>query len=327
MVELRDIFDIKYGVNLELNKLNEKSDGLNFVSRTSKNNGVSAKVEPLDDVKPIPAGTITVAGGGSVLETFLQSAPYYSGRDLYYLTAKTKMTDAEKLFYCTCIRKNKYKYSYGRQANRTLKTLLVPGLDEIPTWINDVELEPFKGATEALEDKSPIKIDTKNWEKFEYSELFDIKKGLRLTKANMLTGNTPFIGSTDSNNGLTTRVGQSPIHKGNVITINYNGSVGESFYQPLPFWASDDVNVLYPRKDKFPYFNVYVALFILPLLKMEQYRFNYGRKWHTERMNQSVIRLPVNKAGSLDLEMMESYIKSLPFSSSVQGLTSASNMP
>lgn len=317
MVELRDIFDIKYGVNLELNKLNKKSDGLNFVSRTSKNNGVSAKVEPLDNVKPIPAGTITVAGGGSVLETFLQSTPYYSGRDLYYLTAKTKMTDAEKLFYCTCIRKNKYKYSYGRQANRTLKTLLVPGLDEIPTWINDIELEPFEGATEPLKGDSPIKIDTKNWKEFEYSELFDIKKGLRLTKANMLAGNTPFIGSTDSNNGLTTRVGQNPIHKGNVITINYNGSVGESFYQPLPFWASDDVNVLYPRKDKFPHFNGYVALFILPLLKMEQYRFNYGRKWHTERMNQSVIKLPVNKTGSLDLEMMESYIKSLPFSSSV----------
>ncbi len=101
MVELRDIFDIKYGVNLELNKLNQVSEGLNFVSRTSKNNGVSAQVEAIEGVEPIPAGTITVAGGGSVLETFLQSTPYYSGRDLYYLTPKTLMTDAEKLFYCT----------------------------------------------------------------------------------------------------------------------------------------------------------------------------------------------------------------------------------
>lgn len=318
MVELRDIFDIKYGVNLELNKLNQVSEGLNFVSRTSKNNGVSAQVEAIEGVEPMPAGTITVAGGGSVLETFLQSTPYYSGRDLYYLTPKTLMTDAEKLFYCTCIRENKYKYSYGRQANRTLRTLLVPGLDEIPQWVNDVDLEPFNGATAPLKNDKPMKINSEKWKAFKYIELFDIKKGLRLTKANMLSGQTPFIGSTDNNNGLTNLVGQDPIHEGNVITINYNGSVGESFYQPLPFWASDDVNVLYPRKAKFSYFNAYIALFIIPLLKTEQYRFNYGRKWHTERMNQSVIKLPVNSEGNLDLEFMESYIKTLPFSSSVE---------
>lgn len=318
MVELRDIFDIKYGVNLELNKLNQVSEGLNFVSRTSKNNGVSARVEAIEGVEPIPAGTITVAGGGSVLETFLQSTPYYSGRDLYYLTPKTLMTDAEKLFYCTCIRENKYKYSYGRQANRTLRTLLVPGLDEIPQWVNDVDLEPFNGATAPLKNDKPMKINSEKWKAFEYIELFDIKKGLRLTKANMLSGQTPFIGSTDNNNGLTNLIGQDPIHEGNVITINYNGSVGESFYQPLPFWASDDVNVLYPRNAKFSYFNAYIALFIIPLLKTEKYRFNYGRKWHTERMNQSVIKLPVNSRGDLDLEFMESYIKSLPFSSSVE---------
>uniref|UniRef100_UPI00332D4821 restriction endonuclease subunit S n=1 Tax=Psychrobacter sp. CAL346-MNA-CIBAN-0220 TaxID=3140457 RepID=UPI00332D4821 len=109
-----------------------------------------------------------------------------------------------------------------------------------------------------------------------------------------------------------------PIHEGNVITVNYNGSVGESFYQPLPFWASDDVNVLYPRECVFPYFNAYIALFVIPLIKIEQFRFNYGRKWHTDRMNDSSIRLPIDKDGSLNLRFMEGYIKSLPFSSSIE---------
>lgn len=27
--------------------------------------------------------------------------------------------------------------------------------------------------------------------------------------------------------------------------MRYNGSVGEAFYQPKAFWATDDVNVLY----------------------------------------------------------------------------------
>ena len=95
---LSELFDVKYGVNLELNALEKSHKGINFVARTAKNNGVSAHVKRLPYVKPIPAGTISVACGGSVLESFLQSEPYYSGRDLFYLTAKTEMSDELKLF-------------------------------------------------------------------------------------------------------------------------------------------------------------------------------------------------------------------------------------
>jgi len=79
MLKVNELFDVKYGVNLELNALQQTTDGINFVSRTAKNNGVSARVARLLDVDPIPAGTISVAGGGSVMESFLQTAPYYSG--------------------------------------------------------------------------------------------------------------------------------------------------------------------------------------------------------------------------------------------------------
>ncbi len=71
----------------------------------------------------------------------------------------------------------------------------------------------------------------------------------RLTKKQMTEGDTPFIGSIDSNNGQRQYVSASPNHTGNSITVNYNGSVAEAFYQPVPFWASDDVNVLYPKFD------------------------------------------------------------------------------
>ena len=135
MIELQEIFEVKYGVNLELNKLTQSDEGINFVSRTAKNNGISAKVKPLDNVDPIPAGCISVAGGGSVLESFLQYEPFYSGRDMYYLSPKIELTDQQKLYYCACIKANKDKYSYGRQANRTLKYLKVPAVEDIPTWV------------------------------------------------------------------------------------------------------------------------------------------------------------------------------------------------
>lgn len=45
--KVSDLFFVRYGVNLELNTLIQDSKGINFVSRTSKNNGVSAKVKPI----------------------------------------------------------------------------------------------------------------------------------------------------------------------------------------------------------------------------------------------------------------------------------------
>lgn len=309
LVKVSELFDVKYGVNLELNKLKKTTAGINFVSRTAKNNGVSAIIVPLKNVKPIPAGTITVAGGGSVMESFLQPKPYYSGRDLYYLTAKIKLTDEEKLFYCSCLKANQYRFNYGRQANRTLPDLLIPSKDEIPAWVYKENINDFNTAVQAFVKRPSPSLDMRSWEWFKYENIFEIKKGKRLTKANMTKGNVPFIGSIDSNNGYREYIGQKPIHSGNTITVNYNGSVAEAFYQPKPFWASDDVNVLYPKFEM----NQYVALFIVSLIKMEKYRFNYGRKWHMERMKESKIKLPVNSINEPDYCFMERYIKTLPF--------------
>ena len=72
LVALSSIFSVHYGVNMELNALKQDPEGINFVSRSARNNGVSAKVAPVAGVKPLSAGLMTVAGGGSVLETFVQ---------------------------------------------------------------------------------------------------------------------------------------------------------------------------------------------------------------------------------------------------------------
>ncbi|OFX26223.1 MAG: hypothetical protein A2033_02795 [Bacteroidetes bacterium GWA2_31_9] len=130
LIKISDLFEVKYGVNLELVHIEEcKSTDYNavpFVSRSEKNNGVSAFVEKIIDIDPNPGNTLSVAGGGSVLSTFYQPIPYYSGRDLYYLIPKREMKVAEMLFYAKCISSNKYKYNYGRQANKTLKEILIP---------------------------------------------------------------------------------------------------------------------------------------------------------------------------------------------------------
>lgn len=124
---VNELFQVKYGINMELNTCilaeNNDIDAVNFVARTESNNGVTARVKQVEGKTPQPAGLITCAGGGSVLSTFLQTEPFYSGRDLYLLIPKRPMSKWAKLFCITVLKANKYRYSYGRQANVTLPEL------------------------------------------------------------------------------------------------------------------------------------------------------------------------------------------------------------
>jgi Type I restriction modification DNA specificity domain len=315
MIKLSELFDVKYGVNLELNALALDPNGINFVSRTAKNNGVSAKVKLIKNLEPIDAGVLTVAGGGSVLETFLQPEPFYSGRDLYYLAPLVPMTNTEKLYYCACIRANKYRYNYGRQANRTLKDILIPDTSEIPAWIKQADVDMYDGIDAPAISNNPAELQTDNWQPFEYQSLFNIERGRGPRRKDLDgSGSIPFVSSSDSNNGVTGITSMSPFHNGNTIGVNRNGSVGEAFYQPIPFCSTEDVHIFNP---KFP-LNPYIGLFLTTLIRCEKYRFGYGRKWGIERMKKSTIYLPVKTDNKPDWDFMEQYIKSLPYSSQIE---------
>ena len=309
-MKVKDLFDVQYGVNLELltceTTTAQDNEGINFVARTSNNNGVVAKVKRIDGINPQPAGTLSCAGGGSVLETFVQTEPYYSGRDLYMLTPKMEMTLAEKLYYCMCIKTNAYKYSYGRQANKTLRELELP--DTIPRWVYEANIKPI--TTTKLDDVGSLK-NIENWGVYSLGELFKFHKGKRLTKENMSEGTVNFIGAISENNGVRQFIDIEPMFSPNCITVNYNGSVGEAFYQHEPFWASDDVNVLYADGWEL---NKHIAMFIITIIKSSRYKFSYGRKWTLEKMKESIIKLPRAIDGSPNWLYMENYIKSLPYS-------------
>ena len=78
-------------------------------------------------------------------------------------------------------------------------------------------------------------------------DLFDFEKGKRLTKEDIIPGDVNFLGAICDNNGIREKIETDIFWEPNCITVNYNGSVGEAFYQDKPFWASDDVNVLYAK--------------------------------------------------------------------------------
>lgn len=316
MPKINDLFKLDYGHSLELNRLEQStaSDAVNFVGRAARNNGVTARVVPIPNSKPAAAGTISVAlgGQGGAGVAFLQPMPYFCGRDVMVLTPKKPMTDQEKLWWVMCITANRFRFGFGRQANRTLKYLNLPAPEDIPSWVHTANPDAYQGVRVSACEGGTSALAVSNWKAFLLRDLFTIRKGQRLTKANMLPGTMPYIGASDTSNGVTAYIGQDPIHRGGTISVSYNGSVAEAFYQPVDYWATDDVNVLYPKGFTL---TPATALFICTIIRMEKYRFNYGRKWHLERMRDSIIKLPVTENGTPDWAFIEQYIKTLPYSS------------
>ncbi len=308
-VALSSIFDIVYGSQLDFNKLEiDLENGINFISRSRENLGVYTKIKKIANKPLFKKGGITVTLGGSyLLSSFVQQEDFYTAQNIKVLTPKQPLTDLQKKFYCYAIEHNRFRYtSHGREANKTLNDLLVPSIDSIPKWLNTTKIKtPSK---KSILNKK-LELNTTQWEYFKYSDIFDIKKGKRLTKAQMTLGDTLFIGASDSNNGQTTTIGQKPIHYGNTISVNYDGSIGEAFYQDKPFYALDSVNVLYLKSK----LNPLIAMFLTTVIRQEKFRFNYGRKWGKEKMLSHKIKLPV-KNNQPDWQFMEDYIKSLPYS-------------
>ncbi|MDR3112760.1 MAG: restriction endonuclease subunit S, partial [Endomicrobium sp.] len=244
-MKVYELFDIEYGINLELNACDITSDssGVNFVSRTGENNGVVAKVKYIKGKIPQPSGILTCAGSGSVLSTFVQDKPFYSGRDLYTLTPKKEMSLKEKLFYCHCIKLNSYRYNYGCQANKTLRNINLP---PIPKWLESYNIDYSRITTKVKRKNLPMAVNV--WKEFYLKDLFDVR-GTKTTKIADLErygkGKYPYITTQATNNGA---AGFYDFYteKGNVLVID-SAVIGRCSYQGYDFSASDHVEKLIPK--------------------------------------------------------------------------------
>lgn len=188
--------------------------------------------------------------------------------------------------------------------------------------ISNCDLSPINGSIPNL--------DTNSWKYFRFDEIFDIQKGFYNKKPeHIANGDIPFIGATDTNNGITSLCDEETIEatsktgddnnapieqkifKANSITVSNNGSIGYAFYQPVQYTCTHDVNPLYLKKAEL---NPFIALFLCTVIELDRYRWAYGRKWRPARMPSSKIKLPVTASGTPDWIFMENYIKSRPYS-------------
>lgn len=165
----------------------------------------------------------------------------------------------------------------------------------------------------APKNNNNIQLNTNKWKIFKYTYIFRIIKGKRLTKKDQSDGNYPYVSSSSLNNGIDNVIGNGYTDE-NCLTFACYGSIGEVFYQDEKVWVSDNANVFYLKDREF---NPNIALFLVTLLKLEQFRFSYGMTGKKERLEGFDIKLPVNDINEPNWEFMEKYIQSLSYSSNL----------
>lgn len=317
---LADYFDMKGG-KYHPKEMGEIDLSTPLVSASERDNGITSYVSG----KPMFAGNaLTIGKVGCVVN--YQASPFSCTGDVVALMPKssTPFNVAIGLFLKSIIHSESPKWSYGRQIRlnncQRLVVKLPASKDGNPDWQLMEDYMKSLDANVAKVDKAPVFSEkvtlppVTEWKSFRFDDVFNISKGKSLTKVNMTNGKTPYVGASDKNNGVTAFVGQEPTHSGNKITVANNGSVGESFYQETAFWCSSDVSVIDLKERGL---NGEIALFLISLIKAEKFKFSYGRKWNKERMERSQISLPIDADGNPDWQLMEEYIKSLPFSRSL----------
>lgn len=150
-------------------------------------------------------------------------------------------------------------------------------------------------------------MDTSSWKWFRYDEIFDINSFRGDTLQDLKEGDIPYISTTEDNNGIIGHIEATSFCNGNKITVSRNGSVGISFYQPNKFYPSpDDIRIFTLKHNVL---NPYIGLFLCVLIEKERYRYTYGRKFGTNRMKTSLIKLPVTPEGTPDWKYMEDFVK------------------
>jgi len=153
-------------------------------------------------------------------------------------------------------------------------------------------------------------IDISSWKRFDFNEVFFFERGERYKTDDHIAGDTAYIASTKLNNGISGYV-EPPeymkVHK-NAITLNNSGSVGYCFYHPYKFVCSDHCTVI-DIIDKKQNLNIYIALFLKPIIEKVKTRYNFAREISNSRLGNETILLPVDKNKNPDWKFIENYIK------------------
>ena len=321
-----EIFDIKSFRGDTLQDLMEGD--IPYISATEDNNGINGYID--SDIF-CEGNKITVSRNGSVGVAFYQPQNFYPSPDDVRIFALKNylLTPYIALFLCVLIEKERYRYTYGRKfGTGRMKASLIklpvtsggtPDWKYMEDFVKDqiIPQLPKKAQKVWLQkyDITPqqdmkMRLNTDEWKWFLLKDLFQLKRGKRLTEYDREKGDIPFVTAGVGNNGVSEYISNEVELYKNAITIDMFGC---AFYRNYTFACDDNILVL--TNDNLNYSS---GLFIASIIDRDKYKFAYGRQYRQKSFNKHVIKLPVTPSGEPDWQFMEDYIKSLPYSKNIE---------
>lgn len=268
--------------------------------------------------------TINNDGDGGAGIAYYQPANMLLDTHVTALYPKENYDENILLFWVNCITVQREKFGHGYSLNNArlsvFRVMLPIDENELPDfvfmqeYIAERKRQIIQKYIDHIGNNIQIgggttPLNKKKWAEFELTAIFDISPGKRLTKSDMHPGNKPFIGATDSNNGVTAFTSSTNASEDcNVLGVNYNGSVVENFFHPYTCLFSDDVKRF---RTKQVAGNKYIYLFLKTVILQQKAKYTYGYKFNEQRMRKQILLLPVNEAGEPDWAYMEEYGKHL----------------
>ena len=313
--KIGNLFSVRIGKSLDGNKVNRVGQ-VAYITRKESDNGLDGFIDEddfmLTDVYPV----ITI--GNETAQPFVQVYPFFTGTKVNILIPKESI--ARDLYTLQFIavslaqHKGKYSYSYTINSSRLKEqvVLLPVQSDGTPDWefmsafMQRVEQETlgktlqfFKLRCEEMQNRGGGKMQP-----YFIEDVLFIANGVRLTKADMQEGCRPFVGDSEASNGVTTFIENSNASlDSNVLGVNYNGSVGFSFYHPYEALFSDDVKRVRWKDETAN--NKYTLLYLSTAIAQQRRKYAYGYKFNSQRMKRQIIMLPSLPNGTPDYAYME----------------------
>ncbi|GAB1250915.1 hypothetical protein Tsumi_00190 [Porphyromonas miyakawae] len=303
-----------------------------YVSSTATNNGIDGFVGNKERVR-IFSNCISLANSGSVGSAFFQEFEFVASDHVISLQ-KEGIDKYAYLFMLPIITRLSEKYSFNREINDiriTRERLMLPiQADGTPDWefmsafMKKVEQDTLRGALRYFNFKKCKQMLTGGKMKpFFMEDILYIANGVRLTKVDMTIGNRPFVGASEVCNGITEFVDSTnaSIDK-EVLGVNYNGSVGFSFYHPYEALFSDDVKRVRWKNENAN--NKYTLLYLSTSIAQQRSKYAYGYKFNAQRMKRQIIMLPSQADGTPDYAYMEQTMRVMEYDALMTYLSSIS---
>ena len=122
-------------------------------------------------------------------------------------------------------------------------------------------------------------MGAKNWKLFYLKDLFSVEKGKRLTVANRIDGNIPFVTAGHENSGISSFIGNEDLKiYENSITIDM---FAEAFFRNYSFCCDDNIHVLTPKED----IDKYVSLFIVAVINSYEFMSNFMKEIEKQQIS------------------------------------------